>query len=370
MNSSMATRSSRRARLDPTQRWMPRPKASVAVLRAVDDELVGVLEGRGVAVGRREAQQDPVVLLHRAAQVLHVVLDQSGHGHRRVEAQELLDRGGHEVGLGDQSLQVLGVVGEVPQRRADRRPRGVDAGDRASGAWCRRRARGPASGRRSRRSARSVVRSSRGFAWWSSIWRDEVLLDRHELLDALLFGQVDAVDDDVDELAEGSSSSSGNPSIWRMTAAGMNWAYSTAAVDDLVARDIASSSSRHSARICGSSALTGPGANAGRMMRRAIWWNGGSDVMGGATPIGRGQRLLAGTTVVDDDGAAGEVLGVLGDRRHAGVGRGEPPAAVALGVRDRAALAQVLPDRVGVVHPLGVGVVPVGREVGHGRRCV
>ena len=33
------------------------------------------------------------------------------------------------VGLGGEALAVVGVLREVPQRRADRRPRGVDAGD-------------------------------------------------------------------------------------------------------------------------------------------------------------------------------------------------------------------------------------------------
>ena len=61
--------------------------------------------------------------------------------------------------------------------------------------------------------------------------------------------------------------------------------------------------------------------------------------------------------------AAREVLRVIGDRGHHLVRGGEPPAAVTIGVRDRAAFAQVLPDWVRVVHPLRIGVVPVGGEV-------
>jgi hypothetical protein len=53
--------------------------------------------------------------------------DQSRHGDRCVEAQELLHRDGHEVGLVHEPREVLGVVREMPQRRPDRAPRGVDA---------------------------------------------------------------------------------------------------------------------------------------------------------------------------------------------------------------------------------------------------
>ena len=109
--------------------------------------------------------------------------------------------------------------------------------------------------------------------------------------------------------------------------------------------------------------VDGAGAKAGRISRRAIAWNGGSDVMGGATPIGAGQVQFRRATVTDDDGATREVIGVLGDLRDAGVRRGEPGAAVAIGVGDRAALTQVLPDRIGVGDPLRIGVIEVGGEV-------
>ena len=48
----------------------------------------------------------------------------------------------------------------------------------------------------------------------------DVLLDRRELLDALLFGVVHALEDDVDKLEEESSSSFGNPSMRWITPAG------------------------------------------------------------------------------------------------------------------------------------------------------
>ena len=82
-----------------------------------------------VAVGGRERQQHPVVLLHRAAVEVVVLGDHAGHRDRRVGTEELLERERHHLGVVEQALVVLGVLGEVPQRRTDRRPRGVDAGD-------------------------------------------------------------------------------------------------------------------------------------------------------------------------------------------------------------------------------------------------
>src|SRR5665213_279804 len=104
-------------------------KGDVAILRAVDDERVGILERDGVAVGGGKAQQNPVVLLHRTALVLHVVLHESRHGDRGVEAKELFDCHGHEIGFIDQPLQIVTVVGQMPDRRTDGGPRRVDAGD-------------------------------------------------------------------------------------------------------------------------------------------------------------------------------------------------------------------------------------------------
>src|SRR5437660_9230367 len=57
---------------------------------------------------------------------------------------------------------------------------------------------------------------------------------------------------------------------------------------------VASSSSLHSSRVNGSNAAIGFGENAGRSSRRAIAWNGGSDVIGGATPIGAGRSSSPG----------------------------------------------------------------------------
>ena len=159
-----------------------------------------------------------------------------------------------------------------------------------------------------------------------------------------------------------SMSSSGKPSMPRMTLGGMYCAYFVPALTTSSPAS-PSSSFEQSSRIIGSSALIGAGAKAGRISRRAIAWNGGSDVMGGAPPIGAGQVQFRRATVAHDDGATREVVGVLGDLGDAGVRRGEPGAAVAIGVGDRAALAEVLPDRIGIGDPLRIGVIEVGGEV-------
>ena len=67
-------------------------------------------------------------------------------------------------------------------------------------------------------------------------------------------------------------------------------------------------------------------------------------MIGGAPPIGASARS-ARSAVLDDDGPAGEVLGVVGDLAHEVVGDRRPHAAVAVAVGDRAALlAQLGPD--------------------------
>ncbi len=70
--------------------------------------------------------------------------------------------------------------------------------------------------------------------------------------------------------------------------------------------------------------------------------------------------------VADDDRPRGEALGVVGDRGNVFVARRQPGAAEPLGVRDRAALPQVVLDRERVRGPLGVRVREVARPVGDG----
>ena len=104
-------------------------EGGVAVLLPVDDERVGILEHVRITVGGRERQQHVVVLLHRAAVEVDVLGDHAGHRDRGVRTEELLERERHHLGIVGETLTVLRVLREVPDRRTDRRPRRVDAGD-------------------------------------------------------------------------------------------------------------------------------------------------------------------------------------------------------------------------------------------------
>ena len=77
------------------------------------------------------------------------------------------------------------------------------------------------------------------------------------------------------------------------------------------------------------------------------------------------RRQLAGRPeVAHDDRPRGEAFGVVGDRRDVLVAGRQPCAAEPLGVGDRAALPQVVLDRVGIGGPLRLEVGEVGRPVG------
>ena len=76
-----------------------------------------------------------------------------------------------------------------------------------------------------------------------------------------------------------------------------------------------------------------------------------------------GQVVGTRPLLADHDRAGGEVLGVVGHLGDQLMGHRQPRPAVPVAVRDGAALAQVLPDRVRVGHPAGVGVIEVGGPV-------
>ncbi len=61
--------------------------------------------------------------------------------------------------------------------------------------------------------------------------------------------------------------------------------------------------------------------------------------------------------------ARGEMIGVVGHCPHVGVARRQVDALEALGVGDRAPLAEVLPDRERIVDPLRIRVVPIGGPI-------
>ncbi len=96
---------------------------------------------------------------------------------------------------------------------------------------------------------------------------------------------------------------------------------------------------------------------AGVMMKRRV---------GGDRRRAPDRRQVAGRPeVAHDDGPRREALGVVGDCGHVFVARRQPAAAKALSVRDRAASAQVVLDRVGISRPLGFQMREVSCPVAH-----
>lgn len=66
-----------------------------------------------------------------------------------------------------------------------------------------------------------------------------------------------------------------------------------------------------------------------------------------------------------DDAAGREVRAVVGDGAHVLVPGRQIGALVSLGVGDRAAPSQLVPDRKGIFPPARVEMIPIGRPVGN-----
>ena len=88
----------------------------MAILLTVDHELSCVLELLRVSVRSRERKQHPIVGLHRAPMEVVVVFNETRHGHWSVRTKELFKSKHHDVWLIDETLQVIWVGSEVPER--------------------------------------------------------------------------------------------------------------------------------------------------------------------------------------------------------------------------------------------------------------
>ena len=102
-------------------------EAEVVVGVAVEDGLVGPVEGLRVPVARRPQEEHPIPRPERAA------AERGVPGHRapqaldgRGQAHELLHRGVEQVGVGQQAGPIGGVVGEVGQGQGDGAGGGVE----------------------------------------------------------------------------------------------------------------------------------------------------------------------------------------------------------------------------------------------------
>ena len=91
-------------------------KSAVPIDLAINQYFVGIIEGFRIAICRREAKEDPVVLLHGATLELEIILDESSHRDRRVSPKKFLYRRRQQLGMGDETFEIIGVIGEMPDR--------------------------------------------------------------------------------------------------------------------------------------------------------------------------------------------------------------------------------------------------------------
>ena len=123
-------RISQRARFAPEAEVLAvAAEGEVVVGLAPNVEAVGVLEDLFVAVGRRVPHHDRVALADRLAAQLDVL----GGGaleldHDRGPAQDFLDGRGHEFGVGDEVVELVGVVEQGLDAASDRVAGGFVAG--------------------------------------------------------------------------------------------------------------------------------------------------------------------------------------------------------------------------------------------------
>ena len=113
-------------------------------------------------------------------------------------------------------------------------------------------------------------------------------------------------------------------------------------------------------------------ARLGRVPLDRLGGEGGQQHRFGALMLGRvrgdGRGAALGRQALAHHHAVGrEMLGVVGDRAHVLVARGQVDAHEAVGVRDRTLLPQFVPDRVRVLDPARIEVVEIGGPIGDGR---
>ncbi len=333
--------------------------------RPVDDDLVGPFKLSRIAVGRRVATSGSSrrPSCRRCAGVgtapVHVFLGHPRHGDRRVSPQELLDRGRQQSRVGDEPAAVLRVLRQVPQGGADRAPGGVDAGDEQQGhrADDVRRVEPAAVELRVDQVGREVVTR---VAQVVLDLREQVVEQRRHPRGALLGRQVDAFQRVLDELGEPRRVLRGKPEdagyyphrdVLRVVAGG---------IDDVLAGELVNERVAQFHRrglLLADRRLGEPGEQqpARLMVERGV---------GGDRRRAAGRRQVARRPeVARDDRPGGKAPGVVRDGLDVRVAGGQPGAAEPLRVRDRAALSQVVLDRVGIGGPPGIEVGEVGRPV-------
>ena len=341
----------------------PQAERRVPVLFPVQLYRVGVLEDAGVPVGGREREQQPVALLQLVPVEVEVLGHKARHRDRCVGAQELLDGGAHQTRVAGQPAPVGGMPGQVPEGRANRRPGGVDPGDHQQdhGAADVLPAQLAAADLRLDEERGEVVPGVCDVIVDLGV-HVRVELAEHRLPLLVLGGHVDLLEHQPDEAPEAVGVFLGEPQE----------------PDDDPDRDVPGVldgrvearltlglREQFAAQVPGERLEGGgrPGPEGGQQHPPGHGVEGRVRRDRRGQPDRRGQVVGTWPLLADHDRAGGEMLGVVGHLGDQVVGHRQPRPAVPVAVRDRAALAQVLPDRVRVGHPGGVGVIEVGSPV-------
>src|SRR6185295_4218028 len=94
----------------------------------VDD--LRVVEFGRVGVGRAQQWTDPFSLAYRASADLDVLQRDARHpGYRRLPPQQLFDRARQDVGLFDEQMALVGMLGQIDEEAVQRIRHGVQARD-------------------------------------------------------------------------------------------------------------------------------------------------------------------------------------------------------------------------------------------------
>ena len=340
----------------------------MAVLFAIDDDFVGAIEELGISVCCRERKQHPIAFLHRAATDLDILSNQACHRDGCVGAKHFFDCEWHQVGLGGKALEIFGIVGEVPQCRANGRPRGVDASDEDE-----------------QHGAANVfvhqfvaiefgLEQERGeiVAWVGHVIGDLIVEVRIERLSfdqtfVVILGDGDAfLKDEVDHVSKvigifGWEAEHLGDDAQRNVLGVLDSGIDNVFAFERIEQVVAELASEWLERVDLAGSERGQQQTTRHCMERRIRCDGGSNT------DRRWEVHWPWAHFADDNGTRGEVLGVVGNGRDVLVRYGQPRAAVAIAVRDGAGGAQFVPDGERVADPGWVGVIEVGGEIGDGR---
>ena len=332
----------------------------MAVLLAVDHDLVGVRERGRIAVGGGERQQHHVAGLDGAAADGGFLHHLARHGHGRIGAQQLLDRGRHQFRLRDQPFAIGRCFRQVPERGADRAPGGVDTGDQKQP----QRAQHVAVGQRLAVLVLGVHQRRNQIVGLVRLavldMPGEIaahLVDRtHQrviVLDAEFEDFVDPFDEEVRVLL-GDAEHVGDGAHRNVLGVARR-RVAFAVGDEFVDQLVADGANPRLQFLHG----VGRERRQQQLLRRLVFRRVGGD-----------RRRNAGLLrphVAHDDAARGEMFGVVGDFPDRLVGGRQIAAEETVGVNHRRYGAQFVPDRKGIFSPARIGMVEIAYPVLDGR---